>query len=165
MPIDKMTGKPVEIKSQKQITCSSFHGNLFETLRQADSNIYEFISNEYDRQTKTLQLVAAENQCSRACLAALGSILQNKTAEGAVAERLHGGCKVVDDIEKTAIERAKQVFGTATPMSSRTQEHRQIRLSFQQFYRKAIRYCACRMNREDIFHTVRLLQLQANSSA
>jgi glycine hydroxymethyltransferase len=123
MPIDKtsklnlkpqrlrQTKLEVEIKSQGQISCSSFHRDLFETLKQADSEIYKLVSNEYDRQNKQLQLVAAENQCSKACMAALGTVLQNKTAEGAVGQRLHGGCEVVDEIEKISIERAKEAFG------------------------------------------------------
>lgn len=106
----KTEAKAAKAVGQQQEDCGGFHRDLFETLRQADKDIYELVWREYDRQKKTLQLVAAENQCSRACLAALGTVLQNKTAEGFVGNRLHGGCKVVDDIEKTAIERAKQVF-------------------------------------------------------
>ncbi len=85
--------------------------NSLETIRLADLEICKLISREFDRQNKQLQLVAAENQCSTAVMAALGTILQNKTAEGPVGNRLHGGCEVVDEIEKVAIERAKKVFG------------------------------------------------------
>ena len=56
----------------------------------------------------TIQLLAAENQCSRAALAALGSILQNKTSEGFPEARLHGGSCVMDEVEKLAIERAEK---------------------------------------------------------
>jgi glycine hydroxymethyltransferase len=93
------------------LDCHCWHSGLFDVLRQTDVEICRLIEDEYDRQQRTLQLVAAENQCSRAVLAALGSVLQNKTAEGPVADRLHGGCAVVDRIEQLAIERAKQVFG------------------------------------------------------
>jgi glycine hydroxymethyltransferase len=79
-------------------------------LRQTDPQIYELISKEYKRLQNTLQLVAAENQCSRAVLAALSSVVQNKTAEGFPGARLHGGCEVVDEIETLAITRAKQAF-------------------------------------------------------
>ena len=58
-----------------------------------------------------MQLMAAENQCSMAVLAALGSVLQNKTAEGFVGGRMHGGCDVVDDVEGLAVSRAKETFG------------------------------------------------------
>ena len=93
------------------LDCHCWHSGLFDVLRQADVEICRLIEDEYDRQQRTLQLVAAENQCSRAVLAALGTVLQNKTAEGPVADRLHGGCAVVDRIEQLAIERAKQAFG------------------------------------------------------
>jgi glycine hydroxymethyltransferase len=69
------------------------------------------VEKEYQRQQNTLQLVAAENHCSRAVLGALGSIVQNKTTEGYPGLRLHSGSEVVDDIERIAIERAKEVFG------------------------------------------------------
>jgi glycine hydroxymethyltransferase len=68
------------------------------------------VEKEYQRQQNTLQLVAAENHCSRAVLGALGSIVQNKTTEGYPGLRLHSGSEVVDDIERIAIERAKEVF-------------------------------------------------------
>ncbi len=93
------------------LDCHCWHSGLFDVLRQADVEICRLIELEFDRQQRTLQLVAAENQCSRAVLAALGTVLQNKTAEGPVADRLHGGCAVVDRIEQLAIERAKQAFG------------------------------------------------------
>jgi glycine hydroxymethyltransferase len=93
------------------LNCNCWHSGLFDVLRQGDAEICRLIEDEFDRQQRTLQLVAAENQCSRAVLAALGSVLQNKTAEGPAFRRLHGGCTVVDGIEQLAIERAKQVFG------------------------------------------------------
>ncbi|UCF15479.1 MAG: serine hydroxymethyltransferase, partial [Phycisphaerales bacterium] len=63
------------------------------------------------RLQSTLQLIAAENQCSRAVIAALGSILQNKTTEGFPGNRYHGGCEVVDEAERLAVDRAKEAFG------------------------------------------------------
>jgi glycine hydroxymethyltransferase len=93
------------------LDCHCWHSGLLDALRHSDAEICRLIEDEFDRQQNTLQLVAAENQCSRAVLAALGSVLQNKTAEGPVARRLHGGCGVVDEVEQIAAQRAKQAFG------------------------------------------------------
>ncbi len=87
-----------------------YHEGLFGVLEQADREIYDLIGKEYERLQDTIQLLAAENRCSRAVLAALGSVVQNKTAEGFVGARLHGGCEVIDEIERLAIDRAKQAF-------------------------------------------------------
>ncbi|MHC4681049.1 MAG: serine hydroxymethyltransferase, partial [Planctomycetota bacterium] len=84
---------------------------MFCALKEQDSEIYEFISKEYERLQNSLQLIAAENRCSRAVLAALGSVLQNKTTEGFPGARYHGGCEVVDDVERLAVARAKETFG------------------------------------------------------
>ncbi|HPS56170.1 MAG TPA: serine hydroxymethyltransferase, partial [Sedimentisphaerales bacterium] len=59
----------------------------------------------------TIQLIAAESQCSQSVLAALGSVVQNKTTEGFIGQRFHGGSDFVDQMEYIAVERAKQVFG------------------------------------------------------
>jgi glycine hydroxymethyltransferase len=88
-----------------------YHEDVFAALKDADRDIYALIAKEYGRRRDTLQLVAAENRCSQAVLAALGSVVQNKTVEGFVGARLHGGCEVVDDIEGLAIARAKEAFG------------------------------------------------------
>jgi glycine hydroxymethyltransferase len=93
-----------------KVDFETHHDEISAILKQTDPQIYELISKEHKRLRSTLQLVAAENQCSRAILAALGSVVQNKTAEGFPAARLHGGCKVVDEIETLAITRAKQAF-------------------------------------------------------
>lgn len=87
-----------------------YHGGVTEQLERFDRQIYDLIEQEYARQNETLQLIAAENLCSRAVLGALGSVVQNKTTEGFVGSRFHGGCECVDAIEKLAIERACQVF-------------------------------------------------------
>jgi glycine hydroxymethyltransferase len=88
----------------------TYHNEILAILKQADPQIHELISKEYKRLQSTLQLVAAENRCSQAVLAALGSVIQNKTAEGFPGARWHGGCEVVDEIETLAISRAKQAF-------------------------------------------------------
>jgi glycine hydroxymethyltransferase len=87
-----------------------YHKGEFDALKEADAQVYELITQEYERLQNSLDLIAAENQCSRAVLAALGSVVQNKTAEGFPGARLHGGCEVVDDVEKLAVARAKEAF-------------------------------------------------------
>lgn len=88
-----------------------YHESIFGALRQQDGQIYDLITREYERLQNSIQLIAAENQCSRAVLAALGSVVQNKTTEGFPGARFHGGCEFVDDIEILAADRAKQTFG------------------------------------------------------
>ncbi len=92
-------------------SCEQYHRDLWEALREQDAHVYELLTCEYERFCNTIQLIAAENQCSRAVLGALGSVVQNKTTEGFVGARYHGGCGVVDDIEALAISRAKEAFG------------------------------------------------------
>jgi len=88
-----------------------YHKGTFSALEEADKEICRLITKEYARRQNTLQLLAAENQCSMAVLAALGSVVQNKTAEGFSGARLHGGCKVIDEVETLAVARAKETFG------------------------------------------------------
>jgi len=91
--------------------CERWHNGIFAALRQADKRVWELVASEYERRRNSIQLLAAENECSKAVLAALGSVMQNKTAEGSISDRRHGGCEVVDRIEQLAIMRAKEVFG------------------------------------------------------
>ena len=95
----------------EQISSRQYHESIFDALKEQDVQIYDLITREYERLHNTLQLIAAENQCSKAVLAALGSIVQNKTTEGFPGARYHGGCEFVDDIEIIAAERAKETFG------------------------------------------------------
>jgi len=85
--------------------------DIFSALKEQDDQVYQLINREYQRLQGSLQLIAAENQCSAAVLAALGSILQNKTTEGFPGARYHGGCQVVDEVENLAVSRAKETFG------------------------------------------------------
>jgi len=87
-----------------------YHDSLLDALKETDRDVYDLIAKEYERLQSTIQLIAAENQCSRAILAALGSVVQNKTTEGFPGARFHGGCEVVDDIETLAVDRAKETF-------------------------------------------------------
>ncbi|WP_460073565.1 serine hydroxymethyltransferase [Streptomyces sp. YKOK-I1] len=82
-----------------------------DVLRRQDPEMAEVLLGEATRQASTLQLIAAENFCSPAVLAALGSPLANKYAEGYPGARHHGGCEIVDVAERLAVERAKRLFG------------------------------------------------------
>lgn len=108
---DKKVYELISKASRKLQTCEDYHEGLFNVLKNSDKQIYDLITAEYQRLRNTIQLIAAENQCSRAVLAALGSVVQNKTTEGFPGARYHGGCEVVDQIEKLAVTRAKEAFG------------------------------------------------------
>ncbi|MCX5526547.1 serine hydroxymethyltransferase [Streptomyces bobili] len=82
-----------------------------DVLRRQDPAVAEILLGERERQASTLQLIAAENFTSPAVLAALGSPLANKYAEGYPGARHHGGCEIVDMAERLAVERAKELFG------------------------------------------------------
>ena len=94
-----------------KLSSQAFHEGIFSTLKEDDSRVYELITKEYERLQSTLQLIAAEGQCSRAVLAALGSVIQNKTTEGFPGFRYHGGCEIVDEVERLAASRAREAFG------------------------------------------------------
>ncbi|MER6046855.1 serine hydroxymethyltransferase [Streptomyces sp. BHT-5-2] len=83
----------------------------FATLLDQDPEIAGVLLAESARQSEGLQLIAAENFVSPAVLAALGSPLSNKYAEGYPGARHHGGCEIVDLAERIAVERAKALFG------------------------------------------------------
>jgi glycine hydroxymethyltransferase len=95
----------------EKMSSQEYHEGIFNALLEQDEQVYELITREHERLRSSLQLIAAENRCSRAVLAALGSILQDKTTEGFPGERYHGGCDVVDDAERLAVTRAKKAFG------------------------------------------------------
>ena len=82
-------------------------------LVQTDSEIAEIIDLELKRQRSHLELIASENFTSPAVLAAQGSVLTNKYAEGLPGKRYYGGCEFVDRAEQLAIDRAKKLFGAA----------------------------------------------------
>jgi glycine hydroxymethyltransferase len=85
----------------------------FRALDQADPAVAELIRREYQRQSRTLELIPSENLASPAILEALGTLLTNKYAEGYPGRRYYGGCEVVDEIETLAQERARELFGAA----------------------------------------------------
>lgn len=80
------------------------------TLQETDPAVYDLMQHEKHRQESTLELIASENHVSPAVLAAAGSVLTNKYAEGYPNARYYGGCQYYDAIESLAIDRAKQLF-------------------------------------------------------
>jgi glycine hydroxymethyltransferase len=82
-------------------------------LNKADPEIYQYVEAETERQEYGLEMIASENYASRAVMAAQGTILTNKYAEGYPGKRYYGGCEYVDHIEQLAIDRAKKLFGAA----------------------------------------------------
>lgn len=84
-----------------------------DLLASTDPVVAELIDSELRRQRDHLELIASENFTSAAVLAAQGSVLTNKYAEGLPGKRYYGGCEYVDKIEQVAIDRAKQLFGAA----------------------------------------------------
>lgn len=83
----------------------------FEELRQVDPEIAEAVAGEIGRQNHKIELIASENFVSKAVMAAMGSPLTNKYAEGYAGKRYYGGCEYVDVSERLAIARAKELFG------------------------------------------------------
>lgn len=84
-----------------------------QTLEQEDNEIYSLIQKELKRQQDQIELIASENIVSPAVMAAQGSVLTNKYAEGYPHRRYYHGCEFVDEVETLAIERAKKLFGAA----------------------------------------------------
>lgn len=83
----------------------------FEEVQKVDPEVAAAIAQENDRQQSHLELIASENIVSKVVMAAMGSQLTNKYAEGYPGKRYYGGCEYVDIVETLAIERAKKLFG------------------------------------------------------
>jgi len=94
-----------------RMSAETFYGPDFALLSKQDPDIAAVLLSELKRQQTNLQLIASENFTSRAVLAALGSTLSNKYAEGYPGKRYYGGCEEVDKAEVIAIDRAKSLFG------------------------------------------------------
>jgi len=109
--VDEQVYEIIEPAQPRVLDGAEYHADLLDALEQSDEEVYRLVGAEYERQQNTLPLIAAENQCSRAVLAALGSVVQNKTTEGFVGGRFHGGCQVVDTLEALAVGRAREAFG------------------------------------------------------
>ena len=83
----------------------------YDEIKAVDPEIAAVITREINRQNEHIELIASENFVSRAVMAAMGSPLTNKYAEGYPGHRYYGGCEFVDQAETIAIERAKKIFG------------------------------------------------------
>lgn len=81
------------------------------TIRKQDEEVYAAMNRELTRQRQNLELIASENTVTPAVMAAMGSHLTNKYAEGYPGKRYYGGCVYVDEVETLAIERIKKLFG------------------------------------------------------
>ena len=84
---------------------------LLNMLKQTDTQIYNLIQKEAERQENEIELIASENYISKAVLEAIGSILTNKYSEGYPGKRYYAGQEYIDQVEQLAIDRAKQLFG------------------------------------------------------
>jgi glycine hydroxymethyltransferase len=82
-------------------------------LAETDPAVAEYLAQELQRQRDHLELIASENFTSPAVLAAQGSVLTNKYAEGLPGKRYYGGCEFIDKVEQLAIDRAQELFGAA----------------------------------------------------
>ncbi|MBQ4224909.1 MAG: serine hydroxymethyltransferase, partial [Oscillospiraceae bacterium] len=92
------------------------YGDLIDTIgyvSSVDKEVGDAMGLELSRQRRNLELIASENIVSPAVMAAMGSVLTNKYAEGYPGKRYYGGCEDVDIVETLAIERAKKLFGAA----------------------------------------------------
>ena len=90
---------------------NSYLESDFALLKAADPELFEAFESENIRQSRNIELIASENYASPAVMAASGSVLTNKYAEGYPSKRYYGGCEYVDIAESIAIERAKELFG------------------------------------------------------
>lgn len=90
---------------------NQYNSKAIDALFAADEAVAKAVLAEANRQNTTIELIASENFTSPAVLAASGSILTNKYAEGYPGRRYYGGCTNIDTIEQLAIDRAKQLFG------------------------------------------------------
>lgn len=79
-------------------------------LKSQDPELYKYIEQETERENNNFELIASENFVSRATIAAMGTVLTNKYAEGYPGKRYYGGCEHVDKIEDLARDRAKKLF-------------------------------------------------------
>ena len=90
------------------------HGKTLDSIgfvSQFDPEVASMMQNEFSRQQDGLELIASENFASPAVIAAMGSVLTNKYAEGLPGKRYYGGCHFVDELESLCIQRAKDLFG------------------------------------------------------
>ncbi|MBS1236272.1 MAG: serine hydroxymethyltransferase [Proteobacteria bacterium] len=114
-----ITGRPRHHAARRDVTFSDTGGEnirMFSknmTISGFDEVLWQAMQNEVRRQEDHIELIASENYASPRVLAAQGSVLTNKYAEGYPGKRYYGGCEYVDVAESLAIDRAKQLFGAA----------------------------------------------------
>ena len=82
-----------------------------EDIQAVDMEVAQAITDEFERQSSHIELIASENWVSPAVMSAMGSVMTNKYAEGYPGKRYYGGCDCVDVVEELARERAKELFG------------------------------------------------------
>jgi glycine hydroxymethyltransferase len=88
------------------------HAASWDALKETDPEVAQALADELERERTCLRLIASENYASPAVLAAIGSTMNNKYAEGYPGRRYYGGCEFVDVTERLAIQRAKELFGS-----------------------------------------------------
>ena len=98
----------------------------FQEILNQDPQIAELITKEAARQEERVELIASENFVSKAVMAAMGSPLTNKYAEGYPGKRYCGGCEYVDEVENLAFERAKKLFNAGAMPADRLDRFRQM---------------------------------------
>jgi glycine hydroxymethyltransferase len=102
-----------EGRHARRVAKMNQRGHPLEILAAADPAVSQIIAGEHHRQQTHIELIASENFTSPAVMAAQGSCLTNKYAEGYPAKRWYGGCEEVDKVEQLAIDRACELFGAA----------------------------------------------------
>ncbi len=93
------------------LQCGAKKGDNMNTIQQQDPALYEYMQSEQLRQQHKLEMIASENFVSKAVMEAQGSVLTNKYAEGYPGKRYYGGCEFVDEVERLAQDRARELFG------------------------------------------------------
>jgi len=120
-------------------------------LTRVDPEVADALNKELHRQQNNIELIASENFVSEEVLAAQGSVLTNKYAEGYPGKRYYGGCEYVDIVETLAIERAKALFGAeganvqphSGTQANLTREHKPTLRSTSPFYSQETPFSAC----------------------
>ena len=109
-----MSGRPRELIFASERGVNRMYNDMMDTIglvEKADPELAAAMDRELTRQRENIELIASENIVSPAVMAAMGSILTNKYAEGLPGKRYYGGCVYVDEVENIAIQRACQLFG------------------------------------------------------
>lgn len=111
MPNPKMSNTTMEHATERETDVNEKEINSIDYVSRFDPEVGAAMEAELKRQQNCIELIASENIVSTAVLAAMGSVLTNKYAEGYPGRRYYGGCQCVDVVENIAIDRAKQLFG------------------------------------------------------